>query len=140
LVAIDACVVFPGVGQIRGQTTFRILEQLIEPYLDDRASQRPIDQCRFIRARAIAKTVGITEESLRKRISIFRRRVAALFQEQCGLPLAADSLIENRNWQGYRLNPRVNLVRAASTEQTGSSLFPAGHVTARTPLSAKSER
>jgi 7-cyano-7-deazaguanine synthase in queuosine biosynthesis len=140
LVAVDSYVLFSGVGQIRGGTTFRILEQLIEPYLDDRASQRSIDQCRFVRARTIAKAVGITQESLRRRISTFRRNVAALFQEQCGLPLAADSVIENRNWQGYRLNPRVRLVRMDSAEQTAASPFPAGHVTARASLAAKSAR
>jgi hypothetical protein len=80
LVAVESLVLFPGVGQIRGKTTFNILEQLIEPYLDDRASQRPIDECRFIRAAALAKAVGITEESLRRRISTFRRNVADLFQ------------------------------------------------------------
>jgi 7-cyano-7-deazaguanine synthase in queuosine biosynthesis len=137
---VESHVLFPGVGQIRGQRTFRILEQLIEPYLDDRASQRPIDQCRFIRASTLAKAVGITEESLRRRISAFRRNVAALFQEQCGLPLAADSIIENRNWQGYRLNPRVRLVTSASLEQTSTSRFAAGHVTASAPVSEKSVR
>jgi hypothetical protein len=140
LVAVDNHVLFPGVGQIRGGTTFRILDQLIVPYLDDRASQRPINQCRFIQARTIAKAVGITEESLRRRISTFRRNVAALFQEQCGLPLAADSVIENRNWKGYRINPRIRLVSTASTEEVAGSPFPRGHVTARASLSAKSVR
>jgi 7-cyano-7-deazaguanine synthase in queuosine biosynthesis len=140
LVTVDSYVLFSGVGQITGGTTFRILEQLIEPYLDDRASQRPIDQCRFIQARTIAKAIGITEESLRRRISTFRRNVATLFQEQCGLPLAADSVIENRSWQGYRLNPRVRVVSPASLEQTETSRFSAGHVTARAPLSAKPAR
>jgi hypothetical protein len=127
MVAVDSHVLFPGVGQVRGGTTFRILEQLIEPYLKDRTSQRPIEQCRFLPARTLAKAVGIAEESLRERISAFRRRVAALFQERCGLPLAADSVIENRNWQGYRLNPRVCLVSPGSLDQTATSRFAAGH-------------
>jgi 7-cyano-7-deazaguanine synthase in queuosine biosynthesis len=140
LVAADSHVMFPRVGHIRGGTTLRILEQLSGPYLDDRASQRPIDQCRFIQARALAKAVGITQESLRRRISTFRRRVAALFQERCGLPLAADSVVENRNWQGYRLNPRVRLVSTEYTKPAGGSPVSANRVTARAPLSAKSER
>jgi hypothetical protein len=140
LIAVDSCIVFPSVGQIRGGTTFQILDQLIEPYLDDRASQRPIDQCRFIRASTLAKALEITQESLRRRISTFRSNVAALFQEQCGLPLAADSIIETRSWQGYRLNPRVRLVKTASSEQTATSRFRAEPVTGRVPLSAKSER
>jgi 7-cyano-7-deazaguanine synthase in queuosine biosynthesis len=140
LVADGSHVLFPGAGQIRGGTTFRILEQLMEPYLDDREAQRPIDQCRFIQARAIAKALGITQESLRRRISTFRRKVAALFQEQCGLPLAADSVIENKNWRGYRLNPRVRLVSTASLEQTAASRSPASHVTTRASASAKSVR
>jgi 7-cyano-7-deazaguanine synthase in queuosine biosynthesis len=139
LIKVKSHVSFPGVGQIRGRTTFRVLEQLIEPYLNDRASQRPIGQCQFTRARTLAKAVGITEESLRRRISTFRRNVAALFQEQCGLPLAADSVIENMNWQGYRLNPRVRLV-SASSEQTATSRFPAPHVTTGASKSAKSVR
>jgi len=140
LVAVDSCVLFPGVGQIRGRTTFRIMEQLIEPYLDDRASQRPINQCRFIRASTLAKAVGITQESLRRRISTFRRKIAGLFQDRCGLPLTGDSILESRNWQGYRLNPRVRVVSPASLGQTATSRSPAGHVTFRAPLSAKSER
>jgi hypothetical protein len=80
LVSAESSVLFPGVGQIRGGTTFRVLEQLAEPYLADRASQRPIDQCQFVRARMLAKATGISEESLRRRISVFRRNVAELFQ------------------------------------------------------------
>ena len=87
LVSDGSHVLFPRVGQILGGTTFRILEQLIEPYLNDREAQRPIDQCRFTRAPALARALGITQETLRRRISTFRRKVAALFQEQCGLPL-----------------------------------------------------
>jgi hypothetical protein len=138
LVADDTHVLFPRVGQIRGGTTFRLIEQLIDQYLDDRESQRPIDQCRFTPARALARALRITDESLRRRISAFRRKVATLFQKQCGLPLAADSIIETRNWQGYRLNPRVHLVSSDSLKHAGSSPSPIGHVTTRASLSAKS--
>jgi 7-cyano-7-deazaguanine synthase in queuosine biosynthesis len=140
LVADGSHILFPRVGRIRGGTTFRLIEQLIEPYLNDWEAQRPIDQCRFTPARALAKALGISEESLRRRISTFRHKVADLFQEQCGLPLAADSIIESKNWQGYRLNPRVRLVSTASVENAGTSRSRAGRVTTHASASAKSMR
>jgi 7-cyano-7-deazaguanine synthase in queuosine biosynthesis len=103
-------VVFHGAGQISSTTVCRLLEQLIEPYLEDRAMLRSVDQCRFTRARSLAKALSVTEESLRRQISRFRREVAILFEKACGLPLPAESVVETRNWKGYRLNPRVRLV------------------------------
>jgi len=109
-------VVFHGAGQISSTTVCRLLEQLIEPYLEDRAALRSVDQCRFTGARSLAKALSVTEESLRRQISRFRREVAILFEKACGLPFPAESVIETRNWKGYRLNPRVRLVNIGSVE------------------------
>jgi 7-cyano-7-deazaguanine synthase in queuosine biosynthesis len=124
-------VAFPGAGQISSPKIWHLLEQLIEPYVQDRRMFRSIKECRFTPARSLAKALSVTEESLRRQISRFRRTVATLFEEQCGLSLPADSVIETRNWKGYRLNPRVRILNIGSVEEAATSRFVDGRVTTR---------
>jgi len=63
-----------------------------------------------------------------------------LFEETCGLPLPADSVIETRSWKGYRLNPRLRLVNIGSIEEAGTSRFDGDPVTTRISISGKSRR
>jgi 7-cyano-7-deazaguanine synthase in queuosine biosynthesis len=132
-------VVFRDAGTISSIETCRLLNQLVEQYMKDRHALRPIDKCRFTSSRSLARTLEKTEESLRRQISRFRRKVARLFEERCGFCLPADSVIETRNWEGYRLNPRVRLVCIDTVEKPGMSRSVADHVTNQLPFSGKSE-
>jgi 7-cyano-7-deazaguanine synthase in queuosine biosynthesis len=131
-------VAFLGAGTISSPATYSILELLIEPYLRDRQALRSIDKYRFTRSASLARALEKEEESLRRQISRFRRRVSTLFQERCGLTLSADSVIETRNWKGYRLNPRVHLVSGDTVKNADMSLSAIDHVTSRASYSGKS--
>lgn len=65
---------------------------------------------RFIRADALAREFGISEEALRKRIHRLRADIAKQFSDCYGYTPDEDDIIENAAWHGYRLNPYVLLM------------------------------
>ena len=137
--ATDGCsVVFQEVGPVPGRALCLLLERLIKFYLEDRETSRSIDQCRFIRAPVLAESLGIAEETLRRRISVFRKKVAELYQVRCGLPLRADAIIETKEWTGYRLNPRVRLVSIEGDPRATVSRRKTNHLTSRSPDTRRS--
>ncbi|MEQ8454528.1 MAG: response regulator [Sandaracinaceae bacterium] len=64
----------------------------------------------------LADRLGITEEAMRRRILKFRREVSREFRDGLGRALGKNDIIENRrDWNGYRLNPRI--VRVVAWDQ-----------------------
>jgi 7-cyano-7-deazaguanine synthase in queuosine biosynthesis len=138
LPADGRAVVFSNAGKLVGRAARQLLDRLVGPYFEDQKAQRPIDKCRFMCAPDLAKTLEIEEETLRRRVSLFRKRVAKLFQEQCGLPLTADAVIETKERSGYRLNPRVRVVALKDIAHLITSHGVARHVTSPSPQPRKS--
>jgi 7-cyano-7-deazaguanine synthase in queuosine biosynthesis len=71
------------------------------------------DEYRFVKASTLAQRLGINEQSLRRRVSRARKMIDQLFLDRCGRKLDLEDVIENKEWQGYRLNPYLLLVNPA---------------------------
>ena len=83
---------------------------LIEAYEKDRSDGRAPENYRYLGTSHLTNALGITDIVLRRRVEQFRKQVADLFEKRLGLPIGADSVIENRRWQGYQLNPAIRVV------------------------------
>lgn len=59
----------------------------------------------------IAKRLGITEQTLRRRITRIRQGIKASYENVLGVTLGRDDVIENVSWKGYRINPRAIRVK-----------------------------
>jgi hypothetical protein len=66
---------------------------------------------RFSTARELAKQLGVEEHTVRQRVSRCRAKIELLFLTKFDRQLGPDDVIENAEWQGYRLNPYVLLVK-----------------------------
>ena len=59
----------------------------------------------FIPAEQIATGLGIGDVALRQLISRTRDLLSTRFDDAFGLKIESDEIIQNRRWDGYRLNP-----------------------------------
>jgi 7-cyano-7-deazaguanine synthase in queuosine biosynthesis len=103
-------VLIEGMPPIEGSTSFALLEMLAAAWEKDRQAKLAPENHAFLTARSLAKALRISETSLRRCVYRVRRRVADGFEGNAGLVLAANALIENHRWKGYRLNPAVLLI------------------------------
>jgi CheY-like chemotaxis protein len=88
--------------------TYELLSALHDIFLSDRQAQRSPDAYRKVSNKRLADILHIGEEAVRRRVSTFRRRVTKDFKEDLNRVLERDDVVENRrDWDGYRLNPRV---------------------------------
>ena len=65
---------------------------------------------KFMAAKKVAASLQTTEGALRTLISRTRAELSAQFEGAYGVHLAADDVIENSRWDGYRLNPGLAYV------------------------------
>ena len=88
--------------------TYKLLRALQDIFVSDWQAQKPPDAFRKVSYKKLADILQIGEEAARRRVSTFRHRVIKDFKESLNRTLGKNDVIENsRNWDGYRLNPRV---------------------------------
>jgi hypothetical protein len=83
---------------------------LVDVHEKDRSDGLAPENYRYMHSSHLTKVLGITGLGLRRRVMRFRRGVADSFEKCLGLPLPDDAVIQNRRWQGYRLNPAIRVV------------------------------
>jgi 7-cyano-7-deazaguanine synthase in queuosine biosynthesis len=103
-------IVIRGIPPVTGHRAFRLLQQLVEGYESDRARGQAPENYGFIPAKTLRSRLSVEDDSLRRCVLRFRRRVATLFERHCGLPLASDAVIQSKAWRGYRINPAVRVL------------------------------
>ena len=114
--AVDAeagRILFRGGFSLDG-ANFRLVRALLPNHRSGKARE-PADIA-FVRPEDMAEELGIDEASLRQQV----RRVRALVSERLGVDqgivLGTDDFIENRQREGYRLNPALREVARADLQ------------------------
>ena len=116
-VAVDARryrVVFEGWGEIGGACAELVIA-LSEQYLQAAQDEIGLERDLFIKSANLAHKIKCnSEETLRRRILRCRKSISKLAVACGGHPLSVDSVIENSQWHGYRLNPdRVRVIQVS---------------------------
>jgi hypothetical protein len=95
-----------------GGAVFQLVDVLAEQFVADLHAGLPPQQYGFRTAAALAKRLRIKQQSLRQRISRARDQLEEAFLSTFGRQLDANDIIQNKGWNGYRLNPYLHLVNA----------------------------
>lgn len=90
--------------------SYRLLQKLFAYHDADRERKLAHENYRYISGTDLATALGISENATRKRISMCRKRIEADFLREFGRAIHENDVIENLEWKGYRLNPKVVLV------------------------------
>lgn len=93
-------VMLEGVPPVTGPAHFSLIAELVPQYRQDHQAGRAPENFRYMAAPKLAATLGIGEPALRRRVSRFRQQVANRFEEQSGLPLMQDAILQTRVWEG----------------------------------------
>jgi hypothetical protein len=91
-------------------SSYELVAALAEEYEADLQAGKTGDQYRFVKAKDLAKKLRLEEASLRQRVSRTRERIEQAYLITFDRQLLPDDVIENKGWDGYRLNPSVLLV------------------------------
>lgn len=106
-----------GLGDVTGVAA-KLIMVLADMHLACAGEGRVAEDHTLVRAPDLAEMLGVTEETLRRRISQLRRRVRDL-AVPAGLAIPDDNaVVENVPWRGYRLNPdTVRVVRQSASKR-----------------------
>ncbi len=113
-------VCFRGGPQLTGGA-YTLVQALLQEFEEDIDARKPRAEYRFVTAKALAKRLGITEQSLRQRVSRTRDDLERQFLAKAHIQLDEDDVIENKDWSGYRINPYVLLVKPAQLQEGPTS-------------------
>jgi hypothetical protein len=86
---------------------FRLVTALLPAFLDGLKAQRGIDCFEYMTADRLARSLNIEQHSLRQTVHRLRRALEKQFDQTFRVALSEDDVIENQEWRGYRLNPRL---------------------------------
>lgn len=129
----DNCIVLiSGLPPIDSRADYALLIELEKRYRSDVQAGKAPENHRYAKAADLARSLSIEQATLRRRVMRLRRRVAELYEKHMSFPLYKDDFIENKEWRGYRLNPRVRVL--AKTELDGKKSQDRG---GKSQLSAK---
>jgi 7-cyano-7-deazaguanine synthase in queuosine biosynthesis len=104
-------VIFDGWGEIKG-TSAALIITLSEPFRHAMHEERAPERYPFTQTSNLMRQVNCADdEILRKLIQRCRKHITRLAASANDTPPPIDAVIENIQWQGYRLNPnRVRIV------------------------------
>lgn len=115
----DKRVVLDGLGPLRGATAALVI-RLAQTSLDAAGEGLTPEDYPCVASHRLAMEFGVTEQSLRRRVSPTRKAIAKLALDLGLDPPDDDAIVENFPWQAYRLNPdhvRVVDARAARSRE-----------------------
>ena len=114
-------VVFDRWGEITGANA-RLLLILAASHREAVRNECTPENFPFVRPDSLCQQAECDGETLRKRVFRCRKRIARMASEAGDGHPAAEAIIENSQWHGYRLNPdRIRIVALSelSAERTG---------------------
>ena len=107
-----------------------VVSGYLEAFEEDVASRKAPENYRYTYARVLVKELGVQDETVRRRVLRIRKLLSHWYAH--GYPLPQDALIENRRWNGYRINPAVRLLDLSEFPAAGEmSRDPGRRVTTR---------
>jgi 7-cyano-7-deazaguanine synthase in queuosine biosynthesis len=115
-------------------SSYSLLFELAKQFETDRTAGLAAAQHEFVRADKLADKLAIDPQTLRRRVSRARRDIERAFSHHLARQLMSDAVIENKRWEGYRLNPSLIPVQPSDLRARSgrmSQLEPV-HVTCRT--------
>lgn len=105
-------VIFEG-GLIFAGVMFHLIAALAEDFASDLATGRGPREYRYLKAAKLAERLRIDLPSLRRRVSRARRKLEAGFLNRFDQQLDSEDIIQSKEWNGYRLNPYLQLLNPA---------------------------
>jgi hypothetical protein len=85
----------------------------------------------------LGKRFNIDEASVRKRISRARKALLEGFLERAKRQIAPDDIIQNKEWEGYRLNPHLLQLKPSQLRRQPSPLSQPGRQAVTPPGGAR---
>ena len=127
-------VVFDGWGEVKGVGAELIIA-LAEPFRRAMLDELSPERYPFTESGELCRKAGCdNEETLRRRVQRCRNRINKLAKAAGDPPPSIESVIENIQWRGYRLNPdRVRILALTEVRRStlGHASPPRGHASAR---------
>jgi hypothetical protein len=93
--------------QFKG-TDYNVLKLLLDAFEEDQRNRKAPENYRYTSTNTLAAKLKARPPTVRQRVLRIRKRLFDWFAED--YPLAQDSLIENAQWEGYRISPAVRLL------------------------------
>ena len=109
-------VLIEGLPSFGTKEDFELLAPLARRYRDETLAGRAPENHTYVTTREMVKLLPLDENTLRRRVLRFRKRVAKGFEKRFGITLASDAIIQSQEWRGYRLNPNVRLLHPDEIE------------------------
>lgn len=106
-------ILFKGGFSLEG-ASFKLVDSLLPNHRSGKAKEPA--EVAFIRPVDLADELGIDEASLRKQVGRTRKLVSETLGVDQGIVLGTDDFIENRQREGYRLNPALREVTRADLQ------------------------
>ena len=129
-------IIFQGGFEIGG-SAYELIEVLGKDFETDIEAGTFPEHHRFLTASALAKRFNIDEASIRKRISRARRALLEGFLEKVKRQIVPDDIIQNQEWNGYRLNPYLLQLKPSQLRHQPSHLSQLGRQAVTPPGQAR---
>ena len=105
-----------------GGSAYELIEVLAKSFEADIEAGTSAEHHRFMTATALAKRFNIDEASVRKRISRARQALLTGFLKKTKRQIVPDDIIQNQEWEGYRLNPYLLQLKPSQLRRQPSHL------------------
>ena len=112
-------VLFRGGPELTG-ASYKLVLELTQEFEADVEGALGKEAFRYLKATDLAKRLRIDEQSLRQRVSRTRKTLEQQFIEHCDTQLDLEDVIQNEEWQGYRLNPYLLQVKPGQLQESST--------------------
>lgn len=109
-------VLFPGGIVFQGQI-FELVDALFDIFEQDSNEGKVPEKYRYVSIGSLVRTFSLEEPTLRKRLTRARKDIAKAFR-RIDVHVDENTVIENKPWKGYRLNPNLTAGRPAKLRVT----------------------
>ena len=109
-----------------GGSVYELIAALAPEFEGDIEAGTDKQHYRFVQAPVLAKRLAMQEPSLRQSISRARQKIEQGFLSKFDRQLDANDVIENKGWNGYRLNPHLLGVKPAQLREQSSAVSQVG--------------
>jgi len=111
--------------------SYQLVARLAEQFRIDLAAGKLPAFYDYVTTATLTKHFQISDHTLRQRVLRMRIALREKFAAKTGYVLDDDDIVQNRQWQGYRLNPYIRLVAPHELRVPGRVTAFEGDVTTR---------
>jgi hypothetical protein len=92
-------------GPVLEGVHYELFALLAKAFREDAADELEKPAYRFVSTQLITTLFVISDKNLRQRVRRMRRTLERQFTAYAGYAVSAHTIVESKNWTGYRLNP-----------------------------------